>query len=645
MDEIAKLDIFGVSYCISGKLRGADLLVVSFNHLLSNDLRAPGFDQSYLDGLGCDVIFCKSSSNDWYQGLPAELLQSVIESTGHAYKRIVFYGSSMGGYAAIYFGLKIGGVDVVAISPQYTPKSEHLSVEQRWNPEWSSLVMRHKEICTLTPARPLGVVSVVYDSCNADRVHVELLKGALGEKMFAYDFKYAGHPAGYAISRFGVYRDFVGSLIAGKSPGVVDAEGWLDFVSADPECSANALLSTISSGLNHFMRAVMAAPGVLFGLGAERLIQVAQRLGVYPEVAGLQRLFANAASASPGANRHIHSYASGLAARDGLKQEARRYADKAMPGISDQDAQRLNDRVNGSSEDQGRVHIATMQKNEGALLLNWFIYHARIVGPESIFVLDNGSTDSETLRILGFMQNAGARVIYTFNRREHFADKGNIILREAAAFYGEDAGLLLIDVDEFMYARVGHDGQAGGLNFSPAPIRQELRSAAAKLSARIPFARIDHGYYNVPRRVAVCGWQPQRLIVHGSYKGPMDLGMHLYDWGQRRNSFSEDFLPASRIGIIHCHHRSFEESREKAREKMVGRLESFDVHYLRAYKGNGVHLVKYFLMTPEEYYDEFSVIDTKDISDAWAACDAIFPFSGGWPDSNGRSDTFRRVIA
>lgn len=645
MKEIAKLDVLDSSYSITGRLGHSDVLIVSFNHLLSNDLSAPGFDQSYLEGLDCDLLFCKASRNDWFQCMPADLLRVAIDSSGVKYKRILFYGSSMGGYAAIYFGLRLGSVEILAISPQFTPKSNRLGFEQRWNSEWSSLQVHHESLGSLKANADSVRVVVVYDPANADGRHVDLLSEALGSQIERHEFKYAGHPAGYALSRFGGYRKFVESFFGDKVVRQFESSQWIDFVVRDPECSANAMVATAELGVDRFLIAAMAAPDVLCALSAEKLVQLSQKLAAWPDTNGLQRLFANAACSSGKVNRHMLGYASGLAARDGLKVQAQAYAERAIQGFSGAEGDFLMRRVQDCLDDAGRVFIATMQKNEGLLLLNWFLYHARLVGPESMLVLDNGSTDPETLGVLAFMKAAGASVKYEHSKREDFADKGNIILRESAAVFGASACVLLIDVDEYMYARPGRGGVEGGMDFSPAVVRAELRSVAAQLCAAIPFARIDHGYYNVPGRVAVCGWQPQRLIVHASYQGPMDLGMHLYDWGRRQNSFSADFVAAPRVGIIHCHHRSFEESREKAREKMVGRLASFDPDYLRAYRGNGVHLIKYFLMTEGDYRAEFESIETQDISLAWSASSAVFPFSGAWPRGDQRLASFKEVIA
>ena len=59
------------------------------------------------------------------------------------------------------------------------------------------------------------------------------------------------------------------------------------------------------------------------------------------------------------------------------------------------------------------IHIFIMQKDEGALLLDWFHHHVSITGnPANIHLIDHDSNDPGTLRVLAYIRSQGGEVIH-----------------------------------------------------------------------------------------------------------------------------------------------------------------------------------------------------------------------------------------
>lgn len=120
----------------------SNYLLVSFGGI-EHGIGVPIFEfYNGLKGIECDKVFFRDLNQMWYQkGVDAEIdsiskitnkLKSIIESK--KYKRVLFLGNSMGGYAAILFGLILKVDAVLAFAPQtfIDKKSRFLNKDRRW---------------------------------------------------------------------------------------------------------------------------------------------------------------------------------------------------------------------------------------------------------------------------------------------------------------------------------------------------------------------------------------------------------------------------------------------------------------------------------------------------------------------------------
>lgn len=597
----------------------SDTLVISFNHFGSNDLDSSGFDEKYLSNIGVDVLFCKTNSNDWFYGLNTNFLSGILDLIDSKYKKKIFYGSSMGAYAAIYFASHFPNSKVIAVSPQYTPNSSKVLFEDRWKQEWSKLPFIHTELCKLH-IEPGVEIDIIYDSLHLeDCKHVDIIKSIFPKTITLHDFKFTGHPSGYALNRAGIYRKVLNILISEKKkiPSFIYDE-WNDFINNDIGVCSNKIVYSSNLGLHEFYKTSFMLLDGLFSLNPNDIIKIARN--IQGKQKNLQRALCRAACIETN-NPHIHAYTSLILARDGYFNDAREKLSYAIE--LDKNNSFFNDSLKSMVNDdiQNNYVIATMQKDEGLLLLRWAFYYIQITGSENILIIDNGSEDQLTIKILIFLEKLGIKVIRGHNKKEDFERKGLIILEECRNNFTAK-NIFPIDCDEFIYAV-----NEGDISFIPSLVETTLAKMQDQINDKTKLIRIEGGRLNVPNKTAVMPWKAKRLLISAGFNSYLDVGLHLYDWQKEMDLHDTPLLIQKDIGILHCHYRTFEETVSKAKLKLKNRVESFSDEHLRNYKGAGVHLIPYLLMTRENYYNSFLDKPCTDISKSWLECYIPFPFN------------------
>lgn len=174
---------------------GSDSLLVVFGGI-SQGLGVPVFEFfKSLSAVNCDKAFFRDFNQAWYQmGVDNELnslekIEQRIKSlmTSGGYKRVCLLGNSMGGFASIYFGLKLEIDRVIAFAPQtFVDRwNRLLKLDFRWRKQIKkmhgnassgtcfdlrALAMNNQEVPTW--------ISVYYSvNHRLDRIHAERLKG------------------------------------------------------------------------------------------------------------------------------------------------------------------------------------------------------------------------------------------------------------------------------------------------------------------------------------------------------------------------------------------------------------------------------------------------------------------------------------
>lgn len=208
---------FLVRYVEGGGSGGCVVCFSSFTDDPSLD--RPGFGESFLCERGVDALHVVNRTNVWYQyrEMPAALRE--IRSFTRAYSRVLTYGSSMGGYAAIRFAEAAGARTAIAISPQFSGSPKKAPYDRRWKSIASRVEFIHEE-----EFRPSAAVEtlVFYDPRDADARHFELI-AAVCPRAVGVRLRHAGHPAGAYLAETGLLSGVISDAIHGAfDPAAVE---------------------------------------------------------------------------------------------------------------------------------------------------------------------------------------------------------------------------------------------------------------------------------------------------------------------------------------------------------------------------------------------------------------------------------------
>lgn len=185
-------------------------LVVAFDSYTDDRrLDRMAFGELFSEKHGIDMIFVLSRDNDWYQyeELPEALAKVADIASG--YERVIAYGSSMGGYAAIRFGKWAGAREAVALSPQYSVNPAVCPWEIRW-------ALDAARIEFLIEPRRDGIVdhaTIFFDPADVDAKHVALYEALC--RVRPIPLRNAGHPCGGFLAGIGVLSKAVTDLAHG----------------------------------------------------------------------------------------------------------------------------------------------------------------------------------------------------------------------------------------------------------------------------------------------------------------------------------------------------------------------------------------------------------------------------------------------
>lgn len=189
---------------------GEDCVVTFDSYTDDPKLDRPAFGEEAFAQAGISAIHVVNRRNSWYQEPEWREMVAAITRAATPYRRVLAYGSSMGGYAALRFGKMIGATTALAISPQYSLHPGKADFDTRWakalrGNRWQP------ELAGPLPADLPAVV--VYDPAHAlDRRHVGLIACEMPVRRIA--LPYSGHPSGGYLAECGLLRPLVLGVLA-----------------------------------------------------------------------------------------------------------------------------------------------------------------------------------------------------------------------------------------------------------------------------------------------------------------------------------------------------------------------------------------------------------------------------------------------
>lgn len=182
-------------------LQRSDTLVVTFDNLdiameKREDRRPWGF--SFIEKQGWSMLGVMANGWTWYRDPWVWQQFDDLRDAGFfgQFRRVVFYGASMGGYAACAFVAACPGADVVAISPQSTLDKALVPWETRYSTAWArdyagpygdaALVSAAARRVTLLydPYEPLDAAHVArFEAANVMKLRTPLMGHRLGSSL------------------------------------------------------------------------------------------------------------------------------------------------------------------------------------------------------------------------------------------------------------------------------------------------------------------------------------------------------------------------------------------------------------------------------------------------------------------------------
>ena len=186
-----------------------DRVVVTFESYTDNrSLDRPGFGEAFLTAYGASAIHVICRDNVWYQLPELGAALAVVAKATRGTRRVMTYGTSMGGYAAVRFADRVGAQVALALSPQYSIDPAKTPFETRWRPA-ASRIRFMPELDG--PIRSHARTIVGYDPTSVDGRHVEMIEADIPTDRLRVH--YAGHSAPALLQEAGLLKDLVFSAL------------------------------------------------------------------------------------------------------------------------------------------------------------------------------------------------------------------------------------------------------------------------------------------------------------------------------------------------------------------------------------------------------------------------------------------------
>ncbi|MDQ0303558.1 alpha/beta hydrolase family protein [Ancylobacter polymorphus] len=197
-----------------------DVVFVTFEpKLLVRPPERSGFGEAFFAKRGYTAYHVRCRGNDWYHYPDMEAGLAALRADIPPATRVVLYGSSMGGYAALRFSNWLRADAVIALAPQASVDPTRVGWEKRWAPETSVLIWDR------LPPHPNAACYVVYDPFDADRRHVAILRReAALVPLHSY---FSGHHVTEYLMESGLLESLLVSVARGEfDPPAWQAELW-----------------------------------------------------------------------------------------------------------------------------------------------------------------------------------------------------------------------------------------------------------------------------------------------------------------------------------------------------------------------------------------------------------------------------------
>lgn len=193
-------------------------LVVTFDNLdiamtKRADRRPWGF--GFIEAQGWSMLGVMANGWTWFRHQEVSRKFEALRDSGFfkQFSRVVFYGASMGGYAAAAYAAAAPGSTVFAISPQSTLDKKIVPWEMRYKKVWDRDFSGPFGDAALA-SRAAGDVHIMFDPYVApDAAHAARFTGA---NVTFWRCPLLGHRLGSSLQQMGVLQDVARGAISGE---------------------------------------------------------------------------------------------------------------------------------------------------------------------------------------------------------------------------------------------------------------------------------------------------------------------------------------------------------------------------------------------------------------------------------------------
>lgn len=211
--ECQNIIAYNGDYFIECHLVKSDVVFVTFESagppIVRPDMFRAGWGANLLRRLGISVISIKPRKTDWYQKESFTPILNEAARYASSYPRVVTYGGSMGGFAALAFSDSLGGTEVISINPQSSLRRElvpwdkrfPIAGEEDWNGPYSDAVGGYQSATT--------AYVVVDRYLKADMLHVNRLDS---RNLKVLNVPFVGHHLPAHLARMGALKYIVATI-------------------------------------------------------------------------------------------------------------------------------------------------------------------------------------------------------------------------------------------------------------------------------------------------------------------------------------------------------------------------------------------------------------------------------------------------
>ncbi len=169
---------------------------------------------------GLNAVGIMAAENDWFQDDEILDVLAAIRAATAGY-RLIGYGGSMGGFAAINFAQDLGLASLVAVIPQFSIDARLAPYESRWRGEAARIGFAHDKIGAIAP---VTAGWMVFDPWCVDGRHARDINARhrLGEVAVPF----GGHALMLMLQQADVYTDMFTDMLEERFDPVAFRRRW-----------------------------------------------------------------------------------------------------------------------------------------------------------------------------------------------------------------------------------------------------------------------------------------------------------------------------------------------------------------------------------------------------------------------------------